>query len=67
MAKKLSPWCKNAKKKMIDKDISVAELADNLGLTRPYTSSLLNGRVYSEPAIKKISDYLRIPDSGDNL
>lgn len=46
MAKKLSPWCKEAKKKMIDMDLEVNELASSLGLTRPYVSSVLNGRVY---------------------
>ena len=35
MAKKLSPWCKEAKKKMIDMDLEVNELASSLGLTRP--------------------------------
>lgn len=49
MAKKLSPWCKEAKKKMIDMDLEVNELASSLGLTRPYVSSVLNGRVYLVP------------------
>lgn len=30
MAKKLSPWCKEAKKKMIDMDLEVNELASRL-------------------------------------
>ena len=63
MAKKLSPWCKEAKKKMIDMDLEVNELASSLGLTRPYVSSVLNGRVYSPVAVKKISDYLQIPEA----
>ena len=53
MAKKLSPWCKEAKKKMIDMDLEVNELASSLGLSR----------VYSPVAVKKISDYLQIPDA----
>ena len=61
--KNLSPWCKEAKKKMIDMDLEVNELASSLGLTRPYVSSVLNGRVYSPVAVKKISDYLQIPDA----
>ena len=52
-----------AKKKMIDMDLEVNELASSLGLTRPYVSSVLNGRVYSPVAVKKISDYLQIPDA----
>jgi len=67
MAKKLSPWCKLAKKTMIDRDLEVNELAENLGLTRPYVSSILNGRVNSPVAVKKISDFLHIPDAGDEI
>ena len=32
-------------------------------MNRSYVSSILNGRVYSAPAVKKISDYLGIADS----
>ena len=63
---KLSPWCKQAKIKMIEKDISLARLADDVGMSRPYASTVINGRVYSPPAVKKISDYLGIPDSDGN-
>lgn len=67
MAKKLSPWCKEAKKTMIDRDLEVNDLAAELGMSRPYVSSILNGRAYSPVAVKKISDYLHIPDAGSNL
>ena len=67
MAKKLSPWCKEAKITMIDRDLEVNELAAELGMSRPYVSSILNGRVYSPVAVKKISDYLHIPDAGSKL
>lgn len=67
MAKKLSPWCKEAKKTMIDRDLEVNDLAAELGMSRPYVSSILNGRVYSPVAVKKISDYLHIPDAGSKL
>lgn len=61
--KKLSPWCKSAKIAMVKKDLSVQELSDNLEMNRSYVSSIINGRVYSPPAVKKISDYLGISDS----
>ena len=67
MAKKLSPWCKEAKNTMIDRDLEVNDLAAELGMSRPYVSSILNGRVYSPVAVKKISDYLHIPDAGSKL
>ena len=60
MAAKLNNWCKTAKKTMIDLDMSVKELAARTGLTRPYCSSVLNGKIYSETAIKKISSCLNI-------
>ena len=67
MEKKLSPWCKEAKKALIDKDLEINELASALDMTRSYVSSILNGRVYSPVAVKKISDYLQIPDADGSL
>ena len=61
MEKKLSVWCKSAKIEMIRREITT--LAKNLGMNRSYVSSILNGRVYSGPAVKRISDYLGIADS----
>lgn len=60
---KLSPWCKNAKITMIKKDISISQLAEDTNMSRSYVSTILNGRIYSAPAVKKISDYLGIQDS----
>lgn len=67
MAKKLSPWCKTAKKALIDQDMEINEIAEELGMSRPYVSSILNGRVYSPVAVKKISDFLHIPDAESRL
>lgn len=64
MKKKLSKWCKSVKIEMVKKDLEVQDLAATLGMNRSYVSSIINGRVYSVPAVKKISDYLGIPDSG---
>ena len=63
MERKLSMWCKNAKIEMIRRDLKTTELAAKLDMNRSYISSILNGRVYSAPAVKKISDYLGIADS----
>ena len=54
MEKKLSVWCKSAKIEMIRRDIKTTTLAKNLGMNRSYVSSILNGRVYSGPAVKRI-------------
>ena len=63
MNKNLSPWCKTAWHAMIDKGLSVQDVADGAGLNRSYASTILNGRVYSKTAVKRISDFLGIPDS----
>lgn len=65
MKRKLPNWCKAAKIQMIKKDIRVGELSEGVGMARAYVSSLLNGRVYSETAVKRISDYLGISDAYD--
>lgn len=67
MGRVLSPWCKQAKKAMIDQDITVSELAEKIGKTREYTSSVINGRVYAEPVVKEISDVLNIPETACSL
>lgn len=63
MARPLPKWCKEAQKKLIDEDMSVRDLANKIGMSRQYTSSIVNGRAYSEIAIKAISNELNIQDS----
>lgn len=63
MAKKLSPWCKTAKKALIDQDLDISDLASYLDLSRPYVSAILNGRANVPVTRKRISDFLRIPDA----
>ena len=68
MARVLSPWCKQAKIRLIELDMTVAELASKVGLTREYyTSAIVNGRAFSEPAIKAISDVLNIAETACSL
>ncbi len=44
MPRELSPWCKRAKIAMIRKGITGVELARELGYSRSYVTSVLNGR-----------------------
>ena len=67
MALKLSPWCRRVKIRLLELDMSVNDLAEALGMARTYLSSIINGRVKSEAAIKKISDYLQISDADSDL
>lgn len=62
MTKKLLPWCKLVKITLIKKDMNISDLADNLGMERTYLSAVINGRQFSEPTVKRISDYLDISD-----
>lgn len=67
MAKVLSSWCKQAKCELIKRDMTVGELAEAIGKSREYTSAIVNGRIYSEPAVKAISDELNITETACSL
>lgn len=62
---KLPEWCKRAQIKMIEDDISVETLANNVGYCRQHVSSVLTGRLRSEKAVSKISDFLGISNEHD--
>ncbi len=61
--KPLSPWCKAVKHALIDKDMEVGDLAEKIGKSRSHTSGVINGKIYAEPTVKLISDYLNITDT----
>lgn len=67
MERKLSPWCKEVKIAMIRRDWGVGDLANAVNMTREYTSAVINGRVYSTPAVKIISDVLNIAENACTL
>ena len=54
MKRKLSPWCKEVKKTLIDRDMSVTELCRN------YVTTTINGRMYAPALAEKISKALDI-------
>lgn len=60
MKRILPPWCKEVKKTLIDKDMNVTELSQNVGLSRVYVSSVVNGRVYAPEIAALISRELGI-------
>lgn len=62
---RLNAWCEAAQRAMIDK-YGVAggktkRLAEEVGMTVQYTSSVIHGRQISPKAMQKISDVLGIP------
>ena len=54
MSRKLSPWCKKVKKKLIDLDMTTTELAEVIGLSRGHVSAVVNGRSYSAKEIPEM-------------
>ena len=62
--KELPLWCKEAKKAMIDRDLSVPELAELIDRSRTTVSLAINGSRYSQDLISLISDELNINDEG---
>lgn len=55
MKRKLSKWCKDVQKIMIDRDMDTADVAAEFKWTRQYASSIINGRSYQREAVVKIS------------
>ena len=60
MKRKLSPWCKEVKKAMIDRDMSIADLAAELNLSRAYITRIIKGTFIIPETKKRISKYLDI-------
>ena len=54
MSRKLSPWCKKVKKKLIDLDMTTTELAEVIGLSRGHVSAVVNGRSYSANTVSSL-------------
>lgn len=58
----MNKWCKEARKAMIDKELTISDLATRVKRNRVFVSSIINGRQISRPTIKLISDVLGIRD-----
>lgn len=54
-------WGKAVKIALIEKDMNQVDLADKLGLSRSYVSSIINGSVSSLGAASSISAELEVP------
>lgn len=57
---KIIPWCKEVKKAMIDRDMSIADLAAELNLSSAYITRIINGTFIIPETKKRISKYLDI-------
>ena len=61
-----SAWCKEAQHRMIDLQLSNADIAKAIGYRREYVSAIVHGRAYSEKAVKQISSFLGIKAPAQN-
>ena len=52
--RKLSPWCKEVKKTLIDRDMTVTDLCDQVGICRNYVSRTINGASLAETISKAL-------------
>jgi len=57
-------WGKEVKKKLIDRDLTVAQLATELGCSRIYLSNVIHGHQYSSDTVTKVSELLGVPEMG---
>lgn len=60
MHKTIGAWGVEVKKALLEKGLTQNELARELGYGKVYVSSIINGRVKSDGAKQKISDYLNV-------
>ena len=51
--------CKSIKKRLIDKEMSVKDLADEIGLTRVYVSNIINQLVSGSDAEEKVLQWYK--------
>lgn len=61
MGKYINNWGIEVKKRMLDRQISVTEFANILGVTRPYLNNVINGSANSDGLQTRINEYLAIP------
>lgn len=61
MNKYIDDWGIEVKKRLIEKQISITEFANILGVTRPYLNNVINGSANSEGLQARINEYLAIP------
>ena len=56
--RKQPDWGKEVRIKLIEKDMTVSDLAENVGLSRTHVSAVICGRLESVNAKEKICQYL---------
>lgn len=62
----MSDFKKQVRIKLIEKDMTMTDLANALGVSTSYVSDILNGNRASQNMIEKIKDLLTISDDEDD-
>ena len=53
-------WSKKVRHALIDRDLSITEFANQIGLSRGHVNAVINGRLRSLRSQQAISDYLNL-------
>lgn len=61
----MSDFEKEVKHALIDKNMTMSDLASNLGISTSYVSDLLKNKRCNEKQIQRIKDFLNISKRGD--
>lgn len=56
----LPPWSKAVKIELVKRDMDVTDLAEAIGLCRPYVSGVVNARAYAPEIAARINQYLEL-------
>lgn len=57
---------KQVKKALIDRDMTMTDLAEALGISISYVSDLIKSKRNNENQIARIKGFLNLPDNGDS-
>lgn len=60
MKRILPPWSKEVKIALINRDMSVTELSDQIGISRCYVSRVVNGTAFAPEIADRVSRFLEI-------
>lgn len=66
MKKILSDWSKAIKHEMIDRDMDVNDIAAKFHWTPQYVSALINGRIYYDEPVNRLSHYFDVEVPPEN-
>ncbi len=62
----MSEFEKQVKKALIDRNMTMGDLAEALGISISYVSDLIKEKRNNEDQIKRIKDFLNLSDASDS-